>query len=190
MKVVLTEEQLCEGVNRLARQIAAAYGSRPLRIIGVLTGSIILLADLIRRLEMPLEIGLVQARSYRGQATRPGELSVSLEMLPPIKGADVLVIDDIFDTGRTLQRLLEEIRQSEPASLKSAVLLRKAARAEVAIQPDFVAFDIPDEFVVGYGLDFNDGYRNLPYLAVLEPEDLAQAAAAAAARVAQRGPSA
>jgi hypoxanthine phosphoribosyltransferase len=93
---------------------------------------------------------------------------------PKVKGRDVLVVDDIFDTGHTLVEVLAQILQHEPLSLRSAVLMRKIGRSEVPIQPDMVMFDIPDEFVVGYGLDYEDMYRNLPYLAALEPEDIAR----------------
>ncbi|MBX7168648.1 MAG: hypoxanthine phosphoribosyltransferase [Pirellulales bacterium] len=173
MKTLLTEAQLREGIERLAAEIGRHYGSDPLTVVGVLTGSIIVLADLIRRLDMPLSVGLVQARSYRGPATTPGELTLHAELLPEVRDRRVLVLDDIFDTGQTLARLLDEIRRLKPSTLQSAVLLRKRGRSRVSFDPDFVGFEIPDEFVVGYGLDYQDAYRNLPYVAALEPADLA-----------------
>jgi len=156
----------------MAGEITAHYRDRPLTIVGVLTGSIVLLADLIRQLDMPLRLALVQARSYRGRETTPSNLSINADMLLDVKNRDVLVVDDIFDTGRTLFELVSRLDELQVASLRSAVLLRKLGRQQVARAPDFVGFDIPDEFVVGYGLDFDDMYRNLPYLAVLEPSDL------------------
>jgi hypoxanthine phosphoribosyltransferase len=141
-----------------------------------MTGSVVLLADLIRLLDMPLRVGVVQARSYRGNATTPGQLSINSESLPDIAGRHVLVVDDIFDTGHTLFELLDQFDAMNPASLRSAVLLRKKGRQQVAMVPDHVAFEIPDEFVVGYGLDYRDEYRNLPHLAALESIDLAQEA--------------
>ena len=141
----------------------------------MLTGSIVLLADLIRQLDLPLEVGLVQARSYRGASTRPGELDIHAELLPEVRGRDVLLVDDIFDTGRTLAALLRQIGRLEPRSLRSAVLLRKCGRQEVAIEPDYFVFDIPNVFVVGYGLDYQDSYRHLPYVAELEEHDLGEA---------------
>lgn len=173
MKKLLTEDQLREGVKRLAGDISRCYEGRPLTIVGVLTGSLVVLADLIRHLELPLRVGLVQARSYRGTATRPGELSINSDLLPDIRGRDILLLDDIFDTGHTLHGLLAQLKSLGPTSVRIAVLLRKRGRQEVELTPDFVAFDIPDEFVVGYGLDHNDLYRNLPYLAALEPADTA-----------------
>lgn len=168
MKVLLSEEQIQAGVCRLASEVAAFYGRRPLTIIGVLTGSVVLLADLIRQLDMPLRVGVVQARSYRGAATRPGPLAVNADFLPELRGRDVLVVDDIFDTGHTLLELVTQLDESDPRSLRSLVLLRKLGRQRVALTPDHVGFEIPNEFVVGYGLDYQDMYRNLPYVAALD----------------------
>ena len=170
VKTLLTTEQLHHGVVQLGREIYETYGDRPLTIIGVLTGSVVVLADLIRLLEMPLRVGVVQASSYRG--TIRGDLVINSELMPDIRGRDVLLVDDIFDTGRTLVEVIAQMQALGPTSLRSAVLLRKKERQEVTMDPDFVVFDIPDEFVVGYGLDYNDAYRNLTYLATLEPDDL------------------
>lgn len=172
MKELLSKDELERGVTRMAREISAHYGDQPLTIIGVLTGCIVLLADLIRQLEMPLRVALVQARSYRGRSTTPSNLSINADMLLDVKQRHVLVVDDIFDTGRTLFELVAHLDELQPASLRSAVLLRKKGRQELPGEPDFVGFDIPNEFVVGYGLDFNDMYRNLPYLAALDATDL------------------
>jgi hypoxanthine phosphoribosyltransferase len=154
----------------MARQVADRYGHRALTIVGVLTGSVVLLADLIRLLDMPLRVGVVQASSYRGTAR--GELSVNADLMPDIQGRDVLLIDDILDSGHTLSRLVTVVQQMGATSVRSAVLLRKHGRQQVVFEPDFVGFEIPDEFVVGYGLDHNDAYRHLCFLAALEPGDL------------------
>ena len=172
MKVLLSEEQLRVGVGRLAREISSYYENRPLTIVGVLTGSVVLLADLIRQLEMPLQVGLVQARSYRGRSTSPGSLVIHADLLPELKDQHVLLVDDIYDTGRTLFELVAQIDDLGATAIRSAVLLRKKGRQEVSLEPNHVGFDIPDEFVVGYGLDYNDMYRNLPYVASLEPQEL------------------
>lgn len=175
MKTLLSETQLQEGIRRLADQIAQHYGDRPLTIVGVMIGSIVVLADLIRLLKMPLRVELVQARSYRQDSTRPGPLVLNLDLLSgDVQGREVLLVDDIFDTGRTLWELIPQLDELGPANLRTAVLLRKQGRCEVPMQPDFVAFDIPDAFVVGYGLDYNDLYRNLPYVAALEPQEITQ----------------
>ncbi len=171
MKVLLDEPQLQAGVARMACEISAHYGDQPLTIVGVLTGSVVLLADLIRQLEMPLRVGVLQASSYRGETSR-GSMTINSDLLLDVKGRDVLLVDDIFDTGHTLAEVIPLLEQMGATSVKSAVLLRKQGRQEVKIDTQFVGFDIPNEFVVGYGLDYQDHYRNLRYLAALEPADL------------------
>jgi hypoxanthine phosphoribosyltransferase len=176
VKVLLSAEQLREGVDRMAAEVAEFYSDRPLTIVGILTGSIVLLADLIRRIDMPLRVGLVQASSYRGAATEPGALTLNLDLLPDIQGRDVLLVDDIFDTGKTLVALIEQLKNFKPTSVRTAVLLRKHGRKAVAIEPDHVAFEIPNAFVVGYGLDYHDAHRNLPYLGALEDHEIGSSA--------------
>ncbi len=151
-------------------RFAPAYRGEPLTILGVLTGSLMFLSDLVRRLEVPLRIGFIQASSYRGAATEPGALHIGPEIRGDLGGRHVLLLDDILDTGQTLRSLVGHMRDERIASLKIAVLLRKRGRQQHAVQVDFVGFDIPDEFVVGYGLDYNDEYRQLPHIAVLPRE--------------------
>ena len=172
MKKLLDEQQLAEGVSQLAEKINSVYGTSPLTVIGLMTGSIILLADVVRLLQMPLRVGVVQTRSYVGTERRG--IRINSEMMPDIHGREVLLIDDIFDTGHTLTEVTQLMQQLAPVSVRSAVLLRKSGRCEVDLSPDFVAFDIPDEFVVGYGLDYEDEYRNLPFVAALEEADIEQ----------------
>jgi hypoxanthine phosphoribosyltransferase len=167
MEILISAERIQERVGELAREIGRHFRGRPITIIGVLTGSLIFLADLVRRLDLPLRIGLIQASSYRGAATSPGQLHVQPELFPDVRGRDILLLDDILDTGRTLDYLVRHLRGLNPASLHVVVLLRKQGRQEVPLEPDFCGFDIPNAFVVGYGLDYNDEYRNLPYVAVL-----------------------
>jgi hypoxanthine phosphoribosyltransferase len=172
MKTLLSKDELHRGVERMAREIHDTYGQGPLTIVTVLTGSLVLVADLIRMLDMPLRVGVIEASSYGGATTTRGELTINAELMLDIRGRDVLLVDDIFDTGHTLVQVIEKMREFAPRSVRSAVLLRKKGRQEVDAQPDFVGFDIPDEFVVGYGLDYDDLYRNLPFLASLEESDL------------------
>ena len=171
MRTLLSKEEVEQGVSNMAREIVETYGDMPLTIVGVLTGSVVLLADMIRKLSMPLRVGVVQASSYRG-AIRRGPLVINSDLMPDIANQDVLVLDDIFDTGHTLVELLSLMDTLGPTSIRTAVLLRKFGQQEVELQPDFVGFDIPNEFVVGYGLDYRDEFRNLPYVAYLEPDDL------------------
>ena len=171
MKIIVTEEQIRQSIERLAADIRQREAGRQLTVIAVMTGSIVFLADLIRKLELPLRVGLIQARSYAG--TQRGSLAINAEMLPDIAGRDVLLIDDIFDTGHTLLEVISLLDEFRPKSIRSAVLVLKRGKQKVQMRPDYIGFEIPDVFVVGYGLDYNDAYRNLPYLAALEPEDIA-----------------
>jgi hypoxanthine phosphoribosyltransferase len=174
MKTLLSKEELHQGVARMARQVEETFEGCQLTIIGVLTGSVVLMADMIRLIDQPMRVGVIQASSYRGATTERGDLLINSELMLDISGRDVLLVDDIFDTGHTLTQVVEKMHQFNPKSIHSAVLLRKEGRQEVEYEPDFVAFNIPDEFVVGYGLDFEDMYRNLPHLAALEPADIAR----------------
>ena len=172
MKKLLSKDEIREGVQRLAAQLRAVYDGRPLTIVAILTGSLVLLADLIRQLDMPVRVALVGTRRPGDKTSSRRAVVIDASLLPALEGRDVLVIDDIFDTGHTLVEVIAQLAVHHPATIRSAVLLRKADRCEVAIEPDYAAFDIPDEFVVGYGLDYDDRYRNLPYVAALDPEEL------------------
>ena len=172
MRVLLTKDELHDGVARMAREISDCYHGKQLTIVGVLTGSIVLLADLIRLIELPMRIGFIQASSYRGATTERGALTIHDGLMLEITGRDVLLVDDIFDTGHTLVQVMQRMQSFGPLSVRSAVLLFKEGRQQVEAKPDFVGFRIPDEFVVGYGLDYGDLYRNLPYLAALGPDDV------------------
>jgi hypoxanthine phosphoribosyltransferase len=168
MHILIPAERIQERVAELAQRIAADYAQKPVTIVGVLTGSLMFLADLVRHLDLALRIGLVQASSYRGDATQPGALHIQPDLLPDLRGRHVLLLDDILDTGRTLASLTAHLHSLDIASLRIAVLLRKLGRQETPLEPDYKGFDIPDVFVVGYGLDYNDEYRHLPYIGVLD----------------------
>jgi hypoxanthine phosphoribosyltransferase len=167
MDILIDAERIQQRVAELARQITADYRDRQVTIVGVLTGCLVFLADLVRRLDLPLRIGLIQASSYRGAVTSPGRLQIHPDLVPDVRGRHVLLLDDILDTGQTLNYLREHLRSLGPASIRVVVLLRKEGRQQVPLEPDYCGFDIPNRFVVGYGLDFNDEYRHLPYVAVL-----------------------
>lgn len=170
IEVLIPADRIQQRVDQLGAQIAREYEGQPLTIVGVLTGSLMFLADLMRRLDLPLRIALIQASSYRGDATTPGTLRVQSDLLPDLTDRHILILDDILDTGHTLAYLVRHIGGMRPASIKTAVLLRKLGRQEVPLEPDYCGFEIPDEFVIGYGLDYNDEYRNLPFIGVLRPE--------------------
>ncbi|MEY2612423.1 MAG: Hypoxanthine-guanine phosphoribosyltransferase [Planctomycetota bacterium] len=171
MKILFDQETIRQGIEQLGSTLRREYGQNPITVVAIMTGSIVMLADLIRCLDMPLRISLIRASSYRGGVTS-GDLHVEeLERLD-IQGRDVLLIDDIFDTGKTLAEVSNRLASLQPRSLKTAVFLNKQGTAQVAMEPDHSVFKIPNEFVVGYGLDYDDFYRNLPFVAVMEQADL------------------
>jgi len=172
MKVLIDKEEIHRGIASLAAQLHEGYGNGPLTIVAIMTGSLVMLADLIRRLEMPIRIRLIRASSYRGGMTS-GDLTIEDSDMLDLQGRDVLLIDDIFDTGKTLAEVTRRLEQHQPRSLRTAVFLNKRGNSVVKQAPDYSVFDIPNEFVVGYGLDYDDLYRNLPYVGVLEEADLA-----------------
>jgi hypoxanthine phosphoribosyltransferase len=173
--ILITEAQIQERVRQLGREIEADYQGKPLTIVAVLTGSLILLADLIRQIHLPLRVALLQASSYKGARVTAGELVVNEVFVPDIAGRDVLLLDDILDTGHTLATLIRSMSGRNALSVRTAVLLRKIGRQQVQLEPDYCGFTIPDAFVVGYGLDYNDDYRHLPHVAILD-EALARSA--------------
>jgi hypoxanthine phosphoribosyltransferase len=166
--ILLSESQIQARVKELGRQIEADYHGKPLTIVAVLTGSLILLADLIRQIHLPLRVALLQASSYKGATTSAGALNINEAFAPDVAGRDVLLLDDILDTGHTLATLVHRMSDRGALSVRTAVLLRKVGRQEVRIEPDYCGFSIPDRFVVGYGLDFDDDHRHLPHVAVLD----------------------
>jgi hypoxanthine phosphoribosyltransferase len=167
MDILIPADRIQQRVTELAQQITQDYQDKPVTIIGVLTGSLMFLADLVRHLSLPLRIGFIQASSYRGATTTAGQLHIQPELLPDVKGRHLLLLDDILDTGQTLLHLTNHLKGLGVASLRVGVLLRKRDRQKVVFEPDYCGFDIPDAFVVGYGLDYNDEYRHLPHVAVL-----------------------
>jgi len=166
--VVVPAGDIAGRVARLADEITACYQGREITILAVLTGSVVFLADLMRHLAMPLQVGVVSISSYRAGATTPGDVHFTIPLADELTGRDVLVLDDLLDTGQTLGALLGELARRRPASVRTCVLLRKD-RPDLPdrMSADFVGFDVPNEFVVGYGLDHNRRYRNLPDICVL-----------------------
>jgi hypoxanthine phosphoribosyltransferase len=170
--ILLRREEIQARVQALAAEIATCYGGNQdgLTIVPVLSGSIVFLADLIRELPLRMKIAMVHVSTYPGERVVAGEPRMVLQIVGDVRGRHVLVVDDIFDTGRTLRKVHATILQRQPASLRTAVLLRKRDKVPRDIRVDFVGFDIDDLFVVGYGLDYGDYYRNFPHIGVLRPE--------------------
>jgi hypoxanthine phosphoribosyltransferase len=171
-RILLHHGQIRERVRQMAAEIAAVYDRTDpsLTLVPILSGSIIFLADLIRELPLKMKIALVQVSAYPGRTVSAQPPQMVIELSGEVAGRDVLIVDDILDSGRTLRRVRAMIAERQPASLRTAVLLRKVDKAPPDVQVDFVGFDIDDLFVVGYGLDFGDHYRNLPHIGVLRPE--------------------
>lgn len=169
--VLLTEEEISSKVADLGRRVAADYAGRNLTLVSVLKGSLPFMADLMRQIPLPLRIDLMEVSSYGGTGTESsGLVRIIKDLSASIAGEDVLLVEDIIDTGLTLNYLVRYLRGKGPASLRICTLLDKPARRLVEIPVDYTGFTIEDRFVVGYGLDFGEFYRNLRYVGVLRPE--------------------
>jgi len=169
--ILVTEQEIRERIEVLGHEITHAYAEADqLTVIAIINGALLFTADLIRHIDLPVRIDCMRVSSYRDD-TSPVQKPEIIDMLRlDLQGQHVLIIDDILDTGHTSKRVLNEIRKLKPASLRFGVLLEKEGRREVEVAPDFVGFQIPDQFVVGYGLDFAEHYRQLPCIGVLKPE--------------------
>lgn len=168
-RILITEDDIARRVAQLGREIRRDFLGRETVVVAVLTGTVLFLADLIRHLDFPLKLDFVGVSSY-GAGTTSGEPLLTQQTSTDLRGRDVLVVDDILDTGKTLDRVTLHLRQCKPRRLRTCVLLDKKARRQIKIKADYTGFQIPNEFVVGYGLDFAERYRNLPFVAVLKPE--------------------
>jgi hypoxanthine phosphoribosyltransferase len=167
-RVLITEDQLARRIRVLGREIQADFKNREMVVVSLLNGTVMFLADMIRNLSMPLRLDFMGVSSY-GAGTQSGELVFTKELRLDVRGRDVLLVDDILDTGKTLYRVLGKLSALKPRRIKTCVLLNKAARRLEDVTADYVGFEIPDFFVVGYGLDFAERYRNLPFVGVLHP---------------------
>ncbi len=165
-RVLITRAQLARRVRELSREIERDFAGRDLVVVAILNGTVLFLADLIRHLSLPMRLDFIGISSY-GLGTESGEMVFTKELRLDVRGRDVLLIDDILDTGRTLRRVLSKLRQLKPRRIKTCVLLEKLARRVEKVRADYIGFSIPDLFVVGYGLDFAERYRNLPFVGVL-----------------------
>lgn len=166
--VLLTERQIRRRVRELAEELTRHYAGKDLLVVPLLTGTLMFLADLLRHLTLPLRLDFLGVSSY-GTGTVPGRLVLTKELRLEARGRHVLLVDDILDTGRTLAEVQARMAALGPQSLRTCVLLDKPARRREPVQADYVGFVIPDLFVVGYGLDFAERYRNLPFIGVLHP---------------------
>ena len=169
--VLVSEEQIRARVAELGAQISADYAGRELTLVSVLKGSLPFMADLMRAITIPVSIDLMEVSSYGGTATESsGLVRILKDLSSSIDGRDVMIVEDIIDTGLTLNYLIRYLRGKNPSSLHICTLLDKPARRLVDIPIDYLGFTIPDQFVIGYGLDYGEHYRNLPFIGVLKPE--------------------
>lgn len=168
-RILLTSDQIARRVEQLGREIRQDFAGRETVVVAILNGTVLFLADLIRHLDIPLKLDFIGVSSY-GVGTTSGETILTKQTSADVRGRDVLVVDDILDTGKTLDRVTLHLRQFKPRRLRTCVLLDKKARRQIKIKADYTGFQIPNEFVVGYGLDFAERYRNLPFIGVLKPE--------------------
>jgi len=167
-EVLVTAEALQRRVAELGRQITADYSGRPLLLVGVLKGAVFFLSDLMRFIEVPVEVDFMAVASYGSATDSSGVVRILKDLDASIEGRDVVIVEDIVDSGLTLQYLLRNLGSRNPASLEVCALLTKPERRKVDLPTRYVGFEIPNRFVVGYGLDYAERYRNLPYVAVME----------------------
>ncbi len=172
-RVLVSRRRIARRVQALASEIAASYRGRELVMVPLLTGSMIFLADLMRCLPLKMRVDVLAVSSYAGQMTRSREPRILYPKKLQVAGKHVLIVDDILDSGRTLAAVRAILRRQRAASVRACVLLRKHTALRLGMRADFIGFDIPDEFVVGYGMDYNHFYRNLPEIAVLHPSVIA-----------------
>ena len=170
-EILFSDVEIKNKVNALAQRLVVDYKNKNLTIIGVLNGSLIFLSDLIRQIPLPVKIDTIRANTYAGTSTFPkAEMEIIHNIKINVKGEHILIVDDVLDTGKTISEIVRMITKHEPLSIKVCVLLNKTVRREMEIVPDYCCFEIEDKFVVGYGLDFDNRYRNLPYIAVLRDD--------------------
>ena len=171
MEVLLSEEQIKARIDELGKELSAEYAGKDPVVVGVLKGVVVFYADMIRRITVPCQTDFMWISSYEG-SNSTGNMVVKRDVSCDIKGRHVLILEDIYDTGNSLDFVVKHLQSKEPASLKICTLLDKPARRKpgITLKADYTGFVVPNEFVVGYGLDYNEHYRNLPYVGVLKPE--------------------
>ncbi len=168
--ILLTEEQIHDKVDELARELNEKYRGKEVLCICILKGSTIFFSDLTRKLDFPVQFDFMIASSYESGTVSQGVLNIKKDLEQPIEGKHIIIVEDILDTGNTLYHLKKELLARKPASFAICCLLDKPSRREIDISADYIGFNIPNEFVVGYGLDFDENYRQLPYIGVLKSE--------------------
>ncbi len=170
LKVLVSEDDIKVKVAELGKKISEDYKNKNLLMISVLKGSVVFMADLMRSIDIPLRIDFMSVSSYGAGVKTTGVVKIIKDLDIDISGYDLLIVEDILDSGLTLQYITEILEQRNPRSIKLCTLLDKPERRKVDLSPDYKCFTIPDEFVIGYGLDYDEKYRNLPFIGVLNPK--------------------
>lgn len=169
-QILFSEEEIKDCVRRLADEINRDYAGKEPLVVGILQGSFVFLADLVRQITLPIRVEFMSVSSYGSGTESSGTLNIRLDLAEDIAGRDVILVEDILDSGNTLSRLIPNLLARGPASLKLCVLLDKPDRRVKEVPVEYLGYSIPDAFVVGYGLDYDQKYRNLPYVGILKPE--------------------
>lgn len=170
LRVLLSEEEIRTKVRELGGKITADYQNSNLMLVTVLKGAVVFLADLMRQIDVPAEIDFMVVSSYGSGVKSSGVVKIVKDLDVPLAGKDILIVEDILDSGLTLSYIKELLESRGPRSIRIATLLDKPSRRKVDLQADYIGFSVPDEFVIGYGLDYDEKYRNLPYIGILKPE--------------------
>ena len=170
LRVLLSEDEIREKVRELGGKITADYKNSNLMLVTVLKGAVVFLADLMRQIDVPAEIDFMVVSSYGSGVKSSGVVKIVKDLDVPLAGKDILIVEDILDSGLTLSYIKELLESRGPRSIRIATLLDKPSRRKVDLQADYIGFSVPDEFVIGYGLDYDEKYRNLPYIGILTPE--------------------
>lgn len=170
ISVLISEEELDKKIRELGAQISRDYEGKSIHIVCILKGASFFTCELAKRITVPVNIDFMRVSSYGSSTMTSGEVKIILDLDKPIDGENVLIIEDIIDTGVTLHNLVKRFEARNPESVKLCTLLNKPERRKVPVDVDYVGFEIPDEFVVGYGLDYDERHRNLPYIGIVKPE--------------------
>lgn len=168
--VMFDEKALAAKCQELGKQLSEEYAGKDLLVVGILKGSVMFFADLVKNINIPLNIDFMVASSYGNGTETSGKVNIKKDLDVDIKGRHVLLVEDIIDSGVTMSQLIAELKTREPASIKLCALLSKPSRRQVDVKIDYLGFEVPDEFLVGYGLDYAENYRNMPVIGVLKRE--------------------
>jgi hypoxanthine phosphoribosyltransferase len=168
-KMLISSEQIAKRIEEIGKQISLDYKGKDLLMVSVLKGSFVFMSDLVRSVDIPLEVDFMMVSSYVGQLSSEA-VKIVKDLDIPLENKDILIVEDILDSGRTLEYISSILKVRNPNSIKICTLLDKPSRRVANVQADYIGFEVPDEFVVGYGLDFNEKYRNLKYIGLLKPE--------------------